>query len=166
MGEMMEKDVTMTSGPADYITLDDVTRSFITANADAFDNGIYRPRAGTVKRFVTGVADAFKENLKLKDSLMIFGGQGAMMVGGVFGEDSSLSSWGREIVRAGSRQIAAIDAENAKNSDLTDYEKDTFAYKLGSGSWLPAPPSPHLRRELSCLPLAPLRPFLPEASAY
>ena len=129
----MEKDVTMTSGPADYITLDDVTRSFITANADAFDNGIYRPRAGTVKRFVTGVADAFKENLKLKDSLMIFGGQGAMMVGGVFGEDSSLSSWGREIVRAGSRQIAAIDAENAKNSDLTDYEKDTFAYKLGSG---------------------------------
>ena len=133
MGEMMEKDVTMTSGPADYITLDDVTRSFITANADAFDNGIYRPRAGTVKRFVTGVADAFKENLKLKDSLMIFGGQGAMMVGGVFGEDSSLSSWGREIVRAGSRQIAAIDAENAKNSDLADYEKDTFAYKLGSG---------------------------------
>lgn len=129
----MEKDVTMTSGPADYITLDDVTRSFITANADAFDNGIYRPRAGTVKRFVTGVADAFKENLKLKDSLMIFGGQGAMMVGGVFGEDSSLSSWGREIVRAGSRQIAAIDAENAKNSDLADYEKDTFAYKLGSG---------------------------------
>ena len=36
-------------------------------------------------------------------------------------------------MRAGSRQIAAIDAENAKKSDLADYEKDTFAYKLGGG---------------------------------
>lgn len=130
----MDKEVSLTSGPADYITFSDVTRSYITANTEAFENGIYRPRAGKVKRFAAGFTDTMLETRKLKDSLMIFGGQGAMAVGGLFGEDSSLSEWGKEIVRTGSRQIAAIDASNAKTGmDIEEYEKDTWAYKIGSG---------------------------------
>lgn len=130
----MDKEVSLTSGPADYITFSDVTRSYITANTEAFENGIYRPRAGKVKRFAAGFTDTMLETRKLKDSLMIFGGQGVMAVGGLFGEDSSLSEWGKEIVRTGSRQIAAIDAENAKRGfDIEEYEKDTWSYKIGSG---------------------------------
>lgn len=130
----MDKEVSLTSGPADYITLSDVARSYITANTEAFENGIYRPRAGKIRRFAAGFADSMLETRKLKDSLMIFGGQGAMTVGGLFGEDSSITQWGKELVRTGSRQIAAIDAENAKiGMDITDYEKETFSYKLGGG---------------------------------
>lgn len=130
----MDKEVSLTSGPADYITLSDVARSYITANTEAFENGIYRPRAGKIRRFAAGFADSMLETRKLKDSLMIFGGQGAMTVGGLFGEDSSITQWGKELVRTGSRQIAAIDAENAKmGMDIADYEKETFSYKLGGG---------------------------------
>ena len=130
----MDKEVSLTSGPADYITLSDVARSYITANTEAFENGIYRPQAGKIRRFAAGFADSMLETRKLKDSLMIFGGQGAMTVGGLFGEDSSITQWGKELVRTGSRQIAAIDAENAKmGMDIADYEKETFSYKLGGG---------------------------------
>lgn len=125
------------SGPAAYIQMSDLARSVIVQNADSLENGLLRPRHSKITRLGAGVFEGTLQAVKIPSALMMFGGKGLVAMGGAFGEESRLSEWGREMIRAGAREIDAKNKAIAKKSGdvfgLEDDEKETMSYAVGAG---------------------------------
>ena len=125
------------SGPAKYIQLSDITRSVLVQNADLLENGLLRPRHGKVARLGAGVVEGAAQVVKIPSALMMFGGKGLVAVGGMFGEDSSVTEWGREMIKTGARQIDVLNKSITEKSDalfgLETDERSTMSYAVGNG---------------------------------
>ncbi len=125
------------SGPAAYIQMSDLARSVIVQNADSLENGLLRPRHSKITRLGAGVFEGTLQAVKIPSALMMFGGKGLVAMGGAFGEESRVSEWGREMIRAGAREIDAKNKAIAKKSGdvfgLEDDEKETMSYAVGAG---------------------------------
>lgn len=125
------------SGPAKYIQMSDITRSVLVKNADSLESGLLRPRHGKVARLGAGAVEGVAQAVKIPSALMMFGGKGLVAVGGMFGEDSSVSEWGREMIKTGARQIDVLNKSITEKSDalfgLETDERSTMAYAVGNG---------------------------------
>lgn len=125
------------SGPAKYIQMSDITRSVLVKNADSLESGLLRPRHGKVTRLGAGAVEGVAQAVKIPSALMMFGGKGLVAVGGMFGEDSAVSEWGREIIKTGARQIDVLNKSITEKSDtlfgLETDERSTMAYSVGNG---------------------------------
>lgn len=125
------------SGPAKYIQMSDITRSVLVKNADSLESGLLRPRHGKVTRLGAGAVEGVAQAVKIPSALMMFGGKGLVAVGGMFGEDSAVSEWGREMIKTGARQIDVLNKSITEKSDalfgLETDERSTMAYAVGNG---------------------------------
>ena len=125
------------SGPAKYIQMSDITRSVLVKNADSLESGLLRPRHGKVTRLGAGAVEGVAQAVKIPSALMMFGGKGLVAVGGMFGEDSAVSEWGREMIKTGARQIDVLNKSITEKSDalfgLETDERSTMAYSVGNG---------------------------------
>ena len=125
------------SGPAKYIQMSDITRSVLVKNADSLESGLLRPRHGKVARLGAGAVEGVAQAVKIPSALMMFGGKGLVAVGGMFGEDSAVSEWGREMIKTGARQIDVLNKSITEKSDalfgLETDERSTMAYSVGNG---------------------------------
>lgn len=125
------------SGPAKYIQMSDITRSVLVKNADSLESGLLRPRHGKVARLGAGAVEGVAQAVKIPSALMMFGGKGLIAVGGMFGEDSAVSEWGREMIKTGARQIDVLNKSITEKSDalfgLETDERSTMAYAVGNG---------------------------------
>ena len=125
------------SGPAKYIQMSDITRSVLVKNADSLESGLPRPRHGKVSRLGAGAVEGVAQAVKIPSALMMFGGKGLVAVGGMFGEDSAVSEWGREMIKTGARQIDVLNKSITEKSDalfgLETDERSTMAYAVGNG---------------------------------
>ena len=125
------------SGPAKYIQMSDITRSVLVKNAGSLESGLLRPRHGKVTRLGAGAVEGVAQAVKIPSALMMFGGKGLVAVGGMFGEDSAVSEWGREMIKTGARQIDVLNKSITEKSDalfgLETDERSTMAYAVGNG---------------------------------
>lgn len=125
------------SGPAKYIQMSDITRSVLVKNADSLESGLLRPRHGKVTRLGAGAVEGVAQAVKIPSALMMFGGKGLVAIGGMFGEDSAVSEWGREMIKTGARQIDVLNKSITEKSDalfgLETDERSTMAYAVGNG---------------------------------
>lgn len=125
------------SGPAKYIQMSDITRSVLVKNADSLESGLLRPRHGKITRLGAGAVEGVAQAVKIPSALMMFGGKGLVAVGGMFGEDSAVSEWGREMIKTGARQIDVLNKSITEKSDalfgLETDERSTMAYSVGNG---------------------------------